>query len=194
MQQIQSVLALIVAAWVLGAVFDVYNTVTGASKWLRWIRPVLDVVFWIAAAAAVFFVMFTTDDGRLRIYTFLILAVGYVLYRVFFHHRVVHSAFRVVRIVGAALRSVARVVYATLIWPLWMLLRIVTATLRQLYRLMCRLEDVLFSALAFLLKLSMFLTRWKSGPVTSLREKIDRRMEGIWEWASNTIRRASNRT
>ncbi|MCL6517710.1 spore cortex biosynthesis protein YabQ, partial [Alicyclobacillus sp.] len=45
--------ALMACGAAMGAVFDVYNTVTGASRWFRWLRPSLDLLFWLTSALAV---------------------------------------------------------------------------------------------------------------------------------------------
>ncbi|MDQ0190149.1 spore cortex biosynthesis protein YabQ [Alicyclobacillus cycloheptanicus] len=194
MTQIQSVLALVAASWILGAVFDIYNTVTGSSRWLRWLRPALDIAFWVAAAGLVCFVMFTTDDGRLRIYTFLLLAAGYLLYRVWFHVRVVRSAFRVVRAIRAVFLGVSRLVYRVVVWPVLAVLGLAARLLHAVYRVLCWVEDGLFVLLSFWLKVIGFLFRGWAAPSRSMRKKIDDRMEGFWTLASNWIRRVSNRT
>ncbi|QSO50600.1 spore cortex biosynthesis protein YabQ [Alicyclobacillus curvatus] len=146
-QQWLYIVALALVGAIMGTVFDVYNTVTGAAKWFRWLRPLLDVVFWVVSAFAVYYVTLQMDSGRLRIYTFILLAIGYGLYRLLLHASVVSSAFRIVRFTERILRGVARVL-EVLIWrPIRMMLRIVTRALHGLYRLGCKIESLLFFVL-----------------------------------------------
>lgn len=194
LQQLRSVWELLLVAGIAGALFDVYNTVTGASRYLRWVRPAADLMFWIVVAAGVFFVLYTTDEGRLRLYTLPLCAVGYALYRLWFHRRVVRSAFFVVRLLEGILRLFGRILYFTLLWPLRRLAGILALLLAQTYRLLCLVEDGLFLLLGFWWKvLCLPFRRW-TGPTREFQRKLNRRWEGILVQASNWIRRRSSRT
>lgn len=194
LQQIRSVLELVTAAALLGAVFDVYNTVTGASRWLRWLRPVVDLLFWLMAGIVVFFVLFTTDEGRLRLYTFPLLLIGYLLYRLWFHQRVVHSAFLVVRIVQAMLRFCWRLVYAVVLWPMKQVGLGLRFILLLVYRVFCKAEDGMFWVLAFWWKAVCFPFRRWTGPLEQILGKLNGGWEGILEQVSKWITRTSKHT
>lgn len=193
-QQLRSVSELMLAAALLGAVFDTYNTITGASTWLRWLRPAADICFWLVAAGVVFFVLFTTDDGRLRLYTLPLLVIGYLLYRLWFHRQVVRSSFLVVRFISGVVHVVWRVVYVTAVWPVQQVLWVCKRVLVQVYRLMRLLEDGLFWVLSFWWKaMSRPLRRWDQ-PTEPFRKKIARTWEGILQEASKWIKGVSNHT
>jgi spore cortex biosynthesis protein YabQ len=144
MHPFQYVTDLFFASWAMGAVFDIYNTVTGSTKWLRWLRPALDLLFWALSAGFIFLILYHTDNGRLRLYTFLLLAGGYLAYRMFLHRTIVRSAFAVVRLVRAMVMGVVRTLDVLLFRPVRALFRLAGRVLALLYRLLCRLEDVLF--------------------------------------------------
>ncbi|WDL98984.1 spore cortex biosynthesis protein YabQ [Alicyclobacillus sp. ALC3] len=194
LQQIRSVLELVAAAALLGALFDVYNTVTGASKVLRFFRPVADLAFWLVAAVLVFFVLFSTDDGRLRLYTFPLLVIGYLLYRSWFHRRVVRSAFVVVRIVQAVLRFFWRIIYRLLIWPLQEAMLAVRFILRLVYRILCKAEDGVFWVMSFWWKVAFFPFRRWTKPVQEFRGKLYSEWEGILGQVSKWLIRTSKHT
>lgn len=128
----------------MGTVFDVYNTVTGATKWFRWLRPILDILFWVVSSCAVYYAALSMDNGRLRFYTFGLLAIGYVVYRVTIRDAVVGSAFRIVRFFQAVFRFITRVLDIVLWRPLMGLLHGVFRILRVVYTGLCRVEDALF--------------------------------------------------
>ncbi|MBX5437519.1 MAG: spore cortex biosynthesis protein YabQ [Alicyclobacillaceae bacterium] len=185
--QFAYVAGMCVCAWLMGACFDVYNTITGSSRWLRWLRPVLDIAFWTVSAVFVFYVTFRTNQGEVRLYTYALLLAGYGLYAMTVHRRVVASAFAVVRFWKAVFRWTARVVNFTVIRPVGWTLRLSWLLLRQCYRLLCRVEDGLFWALGFWMRLFAFPFRPLWSRVRPVWEKGVQRWEGIWIWASNVL-------
>lgn len=176
--------------WVMGIVYDVYNTVTSASKWLRWLRPVLDLSFWCLSAVSVYYVSFITDSGRFRIYTFALLLIGYMVYRTLLHHRVVSSAFTIMRMIRNVIRAVASLVTVVVIRPIGWLLQLTAALVRPLYRLLCTVEDLLFAVTVFWLKVLTFPLRpmWKYFGADAF-EKFSNKWEGMWirvsKWLKN---------
>ncbi len=64
----------------MGTVFDGYRVVSSELKFPRWWLPVLDIVYWMAAAIAVFRVLYASNYGEVRAYVFIGLAVGVLLY------------------------------------------------------------------------------------------------------------------
>lgn len=149
MIQFGYIILLLLCGGLMGTVFDLYNTVTGASKWLRWLRPTLDLAFWIVSALAVYYVVFVTDDGRLRFYTFILLLLGYLLYRFSFHHTVVSSAFAIVRLIAFVVRLVYRIVDSLLLRPLRIIWLVVKGLCLRLYEFFCVVENGLFWILRF---------------------------------------------
>jgi spore cortex biosynthesis protein YabQ len=193
MEQVHFVVGLTLCGALMGTVFDLYNTVTGASKWLKWMRPILDLSFWVLSAVAAFYVTFVTDDGRFRVYTFGLLLLGYALYRITLHRTVVGSAFTFVSAVGATLRFLYRIIDTLMFRPLFLMFKLVRAILRSVYRILCRIEDGLFWVIRSCLKL-IFLPiprRWRTLKQTP---RIFDRWEGLWQRASNWLKKDPERT
>jgi spore cortex biosynthesis protein YabQ len=180
--QLSYIFGLLAAGLTMGLVFDIYNTVTGASKWLKWLRPTLDLAFWAASALAVFYVVFTTDDGKLRMYTYVLLAVGYCLYRWTLHRTVVASAFLIVRFLQSVFRGLYRIVYTVTVRPVAAVLRVVFALLRGVYYGLCMVETWIFRILQFWLGVT--LVRWMLR--LPFIQRIFLKLQVWWEemWAS----------
>jgi len=180
--QVSYIFGLLAAGLLMGMVFDIYNTVTGASKWLKWIQPTLDVAFWVASALAVFYVVFTTDDGKLLMYTYVLLAIGYCLYRLTLRRTVVASAFLIVRFLQSVIRGLYRLVYTVTVRPMTALLRVAFALLKGVYFVLCVLETWIFRIVQFWLRVT--LVRW----ILRLPfiQRIFVRFQASWEemWAS----------
>jgi spore cortex biosynthesis protein YabQ len=181
-EQFSYIFGLLATGLLMGMVFDIYNTVTGASKWLKWIRSTLDVAFWVASALAVFYVVFTTDDGKLRIYTYVLLATGYYMYRLTLHRTVVASAFLIVRFLHSVFRGLYSIVYTVTVRPVVALLRVVFALLKGVYSVLCVLETWIFRIVQFWLRVT--LVRW----ILRLPfiQRIFVRFQAAWEemWSS----------
>jgi spore cortex biosynthesis protein YabQ len=187
MEPLRYIASMFACGFAMGMVFDVYNTVLGASRWLRWLRPFLDLTYWLAAAGVVFYLTFVTDLGRFRLYTFGLLLLGYLVYRALLHHAIVGSAFAIVRFIRGIVLLAARGVNWVLIRPLGAILRLVWFVLRQLYRLLCLLEDAVVWVARFWLSLFTFPLRRPWQQTAPARARIHHRWEGFWARASNWI-------
>lgn len=64
----------------MGVVFDGYRVVSNELRFPRWWLPVLDIMYWMAAAVAVFRMLYASNNGEVRAYVFLGLAIGVILY------------------------------------------------------------------------------------------------------------------
>ena len=64
----------------MGTVFDGYRVLSNELRFPRWWLPVLDVIYWMAAALVVFRVLYASNNGEVRAYVFIGLAVGIVIY------------------------------------------------------------------------------------------------------------------
>ncbi|QQE79416.1 spore cortex biosynthesis protein YabQ [Alicyclobacillus sp. SO9] len=195
--QYQYVFYLLVIGGAMGTVYDVYNTVSGSSRWLRWLRPVLDLAFWCLSAVAVYYTTFITDEGRFRLYTFALLFIGYFIYRILLHRIVVGSAFAVVRVVRGVLLAFGRLVDVLVLRPIRFVLSVVWSVAGQVYTLLHRLEDVTIWILAFWARILLFPFRglfrslfqgWWRGWGESFFNKFTGKWEGMWTYLSNWIK------
>ncbi|REK69230.1 spore cortex biosynthesis protein YabQ [Paenibacillus paeoniae] len=64
----------------MGVVFDGYRVVSNELRFPRWWLPVLDIIYWMAAAVIVFRMLYASNNGEVRAYVFLGLAIGVILY------------------------------------------------------------------------------------------------------------------
>jgi spore cortex biosynthesis protein YabQ len=187
--QLEYIACVFSCGWMMGIVFDFYNTVTGVSKWLRWLRPILDISFWCLSAVFVYYLTFITDSGRFRLYTFGLIAVGYLIYRLILHHYVVGSAFAIVRLVGMMLRLIWKLIDAVLLAPIRVALRLVSGLSRMVYWIGCKVEDVV----AWLLRIGVTvicLPLRRPWVLTApLRNQIEQYVEGMYEQASKWLKR-----
>jgi spore cortex biosynthesis protein YabQ len=160
MSAFQYVALLVACAWVMGAVFDVYNTVLTTSKWLRWLCPLLDFCFWLTAAVAVYYVIYRTDNGNLRVYTYVLLGLGYGLYWLLAHRVVIGVAYGVVAVIRVGIHFVQSLLTILLVRPITMVLRLTWGLARSLYWLMRWVEDGFCAVISLFWRLAVYPIRW----------------------------------
>lgn len=191
--QYQYILYLLGFGAFMGTVYDVYNTVSGSSRWLRWLRPVLDLAFWCLSAVTVYYITFLTDDGRFRLYTFALLLIGYLIYRILLHHAVVGSAFAVVRVVRTLLIALGRLANAIVFQPVRFILSVIWSIAGQVYVLLRRIEDLAVWILRFWIRILFFpfrgfIPRLGQDRGKSFFNKFMDKWEGMWTDLSNWIK------
>jgi spore cortex biosynthesis protein YabQ len=64
----------------VGVAYDFYRGIRAALKKGKWITAVLDIFFIVTLGAIVVYVMYTANQGELRLYTFIGFITGFLLY------------------------------------------------------------------------------------------------------------------
>lgn len=64
----------------IGVAYDVYRGIRKAVKKGKWITAIFDSLFIITLGLIVVFVMYTANQGELRLFTFVGFALGFALY------------------------------------------------------------------------------------------------------------------
>lgn len=73
----------------LGFFFDIYRVLTGKLNLKRWVIAILDIVYGMVAAAAVFRVLYYSNFGQLRFFIFFALLLGIYIYYQWFSRKVI---------------------------------------------------------------------------------------------------------
>lgn len=73
-------LATVYGGLVIGLFFDLYRMVRRILRPGKWITGIMDLIFWILVAFFSFLILFNINDGEVRLYSFLGLALGWGLY------------------------------------------------------------------------------------------------------------------
>ena len=64
----------------VGIAYDVYRGIRKAIKKGKWFTALLDTLFILTLGLIVVFVMYTANNGELRLYTFVGFILGFALY------------------------------------------------------------------------------------------------------------------
>jgi len=186
-QNVAYVLWMLASGAAMGAVFDWYNTISSGFRWLRRLRPLCDLAFWIAAAVGVYLLTFRTIDGEFRIWTLVLLAVGYGLYRLTLRRRVVRGAFVVVAVIRFIARLVRRALEIAVVWPLRLAARLVLAVARVFFRAGVMIENAACRIVAIAFAVITFPVRRYVRRDAAWRKKLAAWQEDFWQRASNWL-------
>ncbi|HEU4963771.1 MAG TPA: spore cortex biosynthesis protein YabQ [Bacilli bacterium] len=116
--QYLTVLAMGLSGAVLGAVYDVYRTILTEWRYLRFLSAILDFVYWIFALGLVLWSLQWANHGDVRLYVFLLLGIGLVLYRLLLRKLVVGSTVRMVLAITYFCRMLYRLFLLVVVGPL----------------------------------------------------------------------------
>lgn len=109
----------------MGAVFDGYRVVSNELRFPKWWLPALDVLYWIASAVVVFRMLYASNNGEVRAYVFLGLAIGVILHYWLFSKAVVAIVKWIIGAVKACVTFLLRLFDATIVKPILLLYKLV---------------------------------------------------------------------
>lgn len=141
--QYATALLLGMAGAVLGAVYDIYRTSLREWRFLRRFSALFDILFWIFSVIFVFSLLLGVNDGEVRIITFVLLSIGYLIYFYTAHPLVVASTQLVVRFIYKVLQLLAATFVIVCVRPVVWTWQIGRSVARFANRLLLRVEPVL---------------------------------------------------
>jgi spore cortex biosynthesis protein YabQ len=141
--QYLTLIAMSLSGAVLGAVYDVYRVVLKHWRFLRFLGPVLDFVFWLFALILVFWALMWANNGDIRLYVFVLLLMGLFIYRLLFRKIVVSGTISVILGIKALVLFLYRLFLLLVVRPLFLLGRFMLALLGVLDRVARMVETVI---------------------------------------------------
>jgi len=183
----------------MGAVFDGYRVVSNELKFPRWWLPVLDILYWMAAAVIVFRVLYASNNGELRAYVFIGLAIGVIIYYVLFSKMIIGAVKWLIRAVRAVILFLWKCVEVLVIKPVLLLyklaavivafgsaftiflLKIVVQLVRPFWKFIVWLTNPIFRPIAGGLK--NYMMKWQ------LFSKVKKLYRSVIDWWSKRFRR-----
>ncbi|TCP52724.1 spore cortex biosynthesis protein YabQ [Tumebacillus sp. BK434] len=182
--QYLTIMAMSISGAVLGAVYDVYRTILQEWKYLRWLGPLLDFAFWIFALLLVLWALHGANHADVRLYVFVLLGIGLVLYRLLLRKLVVGSTVRMVLAITYCMKMVYRLFLLLIVSPLVWLGTALLGLLRIIDRLAQFIERLILWPFQPLLRMVAWLGRtlygWTIRPLIEPVLKPLRKKVGQW--------------
>ncbi|SFD01498.1 spore cortex biosynthesis protein YabQ [Bacillus sp. OV322] len=147
--QFYTLIAMIGMGSCFGAALDTYNLFLKRSRRQGWIVFINDFLFWIVQALIIFYVLFTVNEGELRLYLFLALLCGFAAYQSLFKGMYMRGLkafiFAVVSVARFAGKSFKALIISPIKWILSSILFLILAIGKAVYLLLKGLcKSVLF--------------------------------------------------
>jgi spore cortex biosynthesis protein YabQ len=132
--QFATLLAMAACGAGLGVCFDLIGVLMREFRARRWMLAAADLLYWAAATLAVFRVLLQINDGQVRAFVFVGLALGALLYALLLGGHVRRFAEAAVRLAKRFARLVRRV-FRIVVWrPFAALFRFLAKTVRLALR------------------------------------------------------------
>lgn len=171
----------------MGAVFDGYRVVSNELKFPRWWLPFLDIMYWIAAALVVFRMLYASNNGEVRAYVFLGLALGVLIYYWLLNRIVVSVVRWLIRAVQTLVRIGIRIVELIIVKPSLFLYNI----LKFVIGIGSALTIFLIKLVLQLLRPFSKLLAWLLKPIWRPIERVIEPKWQIWKQACVSSKLAS---
>lgn len=79
-QQLFNLLVFIITGIIIGVLFDIFRIIRRSFKTADFITYIEDILFWILTGLILLFMIFTFNNGEIRIYIFVGLILGFITY------------------------------------------------------------------------------------------------------------------
>ncbi|CAI6084690.1 spore cortex biosynthesis protein YabQ [Cohnella sp. JJ-181] len=123
--------AMILCGLGMGTVFDIYRAAAARLRFRRWLLPLIDLLYWIAATLIVFRILLGVNYGEVRLYVFLGIGIGVTAYFGLFSAQVLRAAgwiFEALRRLGLLIwRTVRALFIVPVLWIVRMLASLLDA-------------------------------------------------------------------
>ncbi|WKB35936.1 spore cortex biosynthesis protein YabQ [Terrilactibacillus sp. S3-3] len=151
-EQFATMLAMVIMGLWIGLSFATYHRFVHGKK-RRWIIVITDTIFWALQGLMIFYVLLSVNQGQIRFYIFLAIALGYAMYKALFDKIYLTLLEWLIAVVVYICLFIRKTVLILLIYPIIALLKLVF--------FLCKITvRFVLSCLLFLLKVILGLLRW----------------------------------
>ncbi|WP_027725238.1 spore cortex biosynthesis protein YabQ [Tuberibacillus calidus] len=152
-EQFATMLAMTAMGIWIGASLSAYHRLIDPGKKHRWLRLVTDVLFWVTQGLFIFFILLYLNEGEIRFYLFLALALGFSAYKALFEKPFNYLLEVFIRVIHATIRIINRIFTLFFVQPTLVLLKV-------LYRFGKMLLKLSFSVLLFVFSAIVLPFKW----------------------------------
>jgi spore cortex biosynthesis protein YabQ len=134
--QIYYFLSTVIAGIAVGIMFDAYRIITGVSNINRIVLAISDLLFWVLCAMTIFVFFLYSNNGDLRLYTFIGLLLGILFYFKLASKRFIIALRGIIYFIS----KLFRIVFILIIYPLKRLVYLLRYLLYLLKRLVNKVK------------------------------------------------------
>lgn len=121
---------------ILGVLYDVYRVVSMRVRLPRWTIPLIDFAYWIAATVIVFYLLYYSNLGQVRVFIYLAVFSGISFYFALLSMMICKLLQGIANILVWLYRLIVRIMTVLVVRPAVMLYRILVRILVVLFGLL----------------------------------------------------------
>lgn len=129
-------------------IYDLFRIKRKAIRTINLITHLEDLIYWIIVSLMIFLMVYISNDGQLRGFIFLGIAIGVLLYILLLSRLVMKVSLAVISFVAGVISTVVRII----LFPLILLCRLLIYPLQLLSGMLKIILGEIFKALIFKLK------------------------------------------
>lgn len=148
------------AGAILGTIYDIYRTSLKEWRYLRPFSTLFDLLFWAFSLVFVFTLLLGVNDGDVRFVIFVLLALGYGVYRFTLHRLIVASTRLTVRFILQILRFTLWVLYSMFVQPILMVYQAIRRLLHLIDRALYLMEPIITTPAMTVTKSLWVVGKW----------------------------------
>jgi spore cortex biosynthesis protein YabQ len=132
--QIETFLITVATGMLLGLIFDFYRIIRGVFK-PRWVlTSIADLAYWLLATVIVFTALLVGNWGEVRLYVFIGLFAGVLLYYRLISRHAIRLLIGIMRLTARVMRTVRLLAYYGLVRPSAIVIRTMVKPFRYVGR------------------------------------------------------------
>jgi spore cortex biosynthesis protein YabQ len=149
----------------LGFLFDIYRVISSQLHFPRWVISILDIIYWIIATLFAFKMLYSSNQGEVRVFVFIGLLIGLGVYTLLFSSFIKKCILLVIRITRGIIRFGLRVFYILVIVPVVAIYKVFMIFLGFLAAISVFIYKFVLQLFYPFWKLLLRLIRWIAGRI-----------------------------
>lgn len=103
-------LIFVINGLLIGFIFDIFRILRISFKTKDFVTYIQDIVFWLITGAIVLYSIFVFNNGEIRLYIFLGIAIGVILYMTLFSKYIIEFNVQLIKVLKTTLQRVLKVI------------------------------------------------------------------------------------
>ena len=104
----------IIVGVIIGLVFDFFRILRKVFKTADIITYIEDIIFWILTGFIVLYSVFTFNNGEIRIFMFLVILLGVIIYMIFFSKYIIKINVKILKFIKLIIKTPIVFIYKLL--------------------------------------------------------------------------------
>ena len=151
-EQFSTMIAMTAMGGWIGAALTIYHRFIHPKKRWQWVMILTDILFWMIQGLFVFLILLHVNEGEIRFYIYLALALGFSTYKALIEKGFEKCLEFVIRMIRSTALFIGRAISLCIIQPTFALLKVVYFLSKMVGRIFLMVLLFLLSAIILPLK------------------------------------------